>query len=125
MNGNLSETQTETGAECAVVESDFDDEGFDCSTRQTSGNAVKLETQDECPEKCAAIETGPEDDGDNNFSAQVLIEIDPSAEIDERVYGEINKKISQIINQIISYSLSEAMDDAIDLDGLEDDGDSF
>jgi hypothetical protein len=121
MNGNLSETKTDTGAECAVVDIDFDDEGFDCSTRQTSGGRVKLETEDECLDKCADLETGPEDDGDNKFSAEILIEIDPSAEIDERVYGEINKKISQIINQIISYSLSEAMDEAIDLDGMEDD----
>jgi len=51
--------------------------------------------------------------------------MDPSAEIDERVYGEINKKISEIINQIISYSLSEAMDEAIDLDGMEDDSDAW
>ena len=50
--------------------------------------------------------------------------MDPSAEIDERVYGEINKKISEIINQIISYSFSEAMDEAIDLDGMEDDSDA-
>ena len=105
MSGNLVETSTETGAECAVVESDFDDEGFDCSTRQTSGNAVKLESQDECPDKCAALETGPDDSEGYTFTAEVLIEMDPSAEIDERVYGEINKKISQIINQIISYSL--------------------
>jgi hypothetical protein len=94
MSGNLSELKTDTGAECGVVDIDFDDEGFDCSTRQTSGNRVKLETEDECIDKCADLETGSDDGEGYTFNAEVLIEMDPSAEIDERVYGEINKKIS-------------------------------
>jgi hypothetical protein len=125
MSGNLSELKIETGAECGVTDSEYCDEGFDCATRQTSGNRIELETDDECIDRCADLETGEtgEDRDNNKFSSELLIEIDPSVEIDERVYKAINHKISQVINQIISYSLSEAMSDAIDLDGMEDDED--